>query len=64
MFTKPKLLIAFLFLFLMGCASTEGLETQIKMLRTEMQTQLETQNKMLRSDMQTQNQSLSQKLPI
>jgi hypothetical protein len=62
MFTKPKLLIAFLFLFLMGCANTEGLETQIKMLRTEMQTQLETQNKMLRSDMQTQNQSLSQKI--
>ena len=62
MFTKPKLLIAFLFLFLMGCAGTEGLETQIKMLRTEMQTQLETQNKMLRSDMQTQNQSLSQKI--
>ena len=77
MFTKPKLLIAFLFLFLMGCASTEGLETQIRMLRTEMQTQLESQNKMLRSDMQTQlesqnkmlrsdmqtqNQSLSQKI--
>ena len=62
MFTKPKLMIAFLFLFLMGCANTEGLETQIKMLRTEMQTQLETQNKMLRSDMQTQNQSLSQKI--
>jgi hypothetical protein len=49
-------------MFLMGCAGTEGLETQIKMLRTEMQTQLETQNKMLRSDMQTQNQSLSQKI--
>jgi len=62
MFTKQKLLFAFLFLFLMGCAGTEGLETQIRMLRTEMQTQLETQNKMLRSDMQTQNQSLSQKI--
>jgi len=32
------------------------------MLRTEMQTQMETQAKMLRSDMQSQNQALSKKI--
>lgn len=51
-----------LFWFLVGCANTEGLETQMKILRTEMQTQMETQAKMLRNDMQTQNQSLIQKI--
>jgi len=62
MFTKQKFLIPFLLIFLIGCANTEGLETQVKMLRSEMQTQLETQARMLRSDMQSQNQSLSKKI--
>jgi hypothetical protein len=62
MLTKQKLWVPFLLLFFMGCANTEGLETQIKMLRTEMQTQMETQAKMLRSDMQNQNQALSKKI--
>ena len=62
MFTKQKLFIPFVMLFFIGCASTEGLEMQIRTMRTEMQTQLETQNKMLRSDMQNQNQSLSKKI--
>jgi len=62
MLTKQKLLIPFLLLFFIGCASTEGLETQIKMLRTEMQTQMETQARMLRSDMQSQNQALGKKI--
>ena len=62
MLTKQKLLVSFLLLFFVGCASTEGLETQIKMLRTEMQTQMETQARMLRSDMQNQNQALSKKI--
>ena len=62
MLTKQKLFVPFLLLFFIGCASTEGLETQIKMLRTEMQTQMETQARMLRSDMQNQNQTLSKKI--
>jgi hypothetical protein len=62
MLTKQKLFVPFLLLFFIGCANTEGLETQIKMLRTEMQTQMETQVKMLRSDMQSQNQALSKKI--
>jgi len=62
MLTKQKLLVSFLLLFFVGCASTEGLETQIKMLRTEMQSQMETQARMLRSDMQNQNQALSKKI--
>ncbi len=62
MLTKQKLFVSFLLLFFIGCANTEGLETQIKMLRTEMQTQMETQVKMLRSDMQSQNQALSKKI--
>ena len=62
MLTKQKLFVPFLLLFFIGCASTEGLETQIKMLRTEMQTQMETQARMLRSDMQNQNQALSKKI--
>jgi hypothetical protein len=62
MLRKQKLFFPFLLLFFTGCASTEGLETQIKMMRTEMQTQLETQNKMLRADMQSQNQALSRKI--
>lgn len=62
MLTKQKLFIPFLLLFFIGCANTEGLETQIKMLKTEMQSQIETQAKMLRSDMQSQNQALSKKI--
>lgn len=62
MLTKQKLFVPFLLLFFMGCASTEGLETQIKMLRAEMQTQMETQSRMLRSDMQSQNQALNKKI--
>lgn len=62
MLTKQKLFVPFLLLFFIGCASTEGLETQIKMLRTEMQSQMETQAKMLRGDMQSQNQALSKKI--
>jgi hypothetical protein len=62
MLTKQKLFVPFLLLFFIGCAGTEGLETQIKMLRTEMQTQMETQARMLRSDMQSQNQALSRKI--
>jgi hypothetical protein len=62
MLTKQKLFVSFLLLFFIGCSSTEVLETQIKMLRTEMQTQMETQAKMLRSDMQSQNQALSKKI--
>jgi hypothetical protein len=62
MLTKQKLFVPFLLLFFIGCASTEGLETQIRMMRTEMQTQLETQNKMLKADMQSQNQALSKKI--
>ena len=62
MSTRPKLLIPLLLVFLIGCANTEGLETQIKMLRTEMQSQLETQSRMLRSDMQSQNQSLNKRI--
>ena len=62
MFTKQKLLIPLLLIFIIGCASTEGLEMQIRTLKTEMQTQMETQTKMLRSDMQTQNQSLNKKI--
>jgi len=61
-FLRKIMQIGSLFVFLAGCASTEGLETQIKMLKTEMQTQLDTQAKMLRSDMQTQNQSLNQNI--
>ena len=62
MLTKQKLLVPFLLLFFIGCSSTEVLETQIKMLRTEMQSQMETQGRMLRSDMQSQNQVLSKKI--
>jgi hypothetical protein len=62
MFTKPKLLIPLLLIFIIGCASTEGLEIQIRTLKSEMQTQMETQTKMLRNDMQTQNQSLNKKI--
>jgi hypothetical protein len=62
MLTKQKLFVPFLFLFFIGCANTGNLETQIKMLRSEMQTQLETQNKMLRADMQSQNQSFNKKV--
>ena len=62
MLTKQKLFVSFLLLFFIGCANTEGLETQIKMLRTEMQAQTETQAKMLRSDMQSQNQALNKKI--
>jgi hypothetical protein len=62
MLTTQKLFVPFLLLFFIGCASTEGLETQIRMMRTEMQTQLETQNKMLKADMQSQNQALSKKI--
>jgi hypothetical protein len=62
MLTKQIWFVPFLLLFFMGCASTEGLETQIKMLRAEMQTQMETQARMLRSDMQNQNQALSKKI--
>jgi hypothetical protein len=62
MLTTQKLFVPFLLLFFIGCASTEGLETQIRMMRTEMQTQLETQNKMLKADMQGQNQALSKKI--
>jgi hypothetical protein len=62
MLKKQKLFVPFLLLFFTGCSSTEGLETQIKMLRTEMQTQMETQGRMLRSDMQNQNQALSKKI--
>jgi len=62
MLTKQKLFVPFLLLFFIGCSSTEVLETQIKMLRTEMQSQMETQGRMLRSDMQSQNQALSKKI--
>jgi len=62
MLTKQKLFVPFLLLFFIGCASTEGLETQIRMMRNEMQTQLDAQNKMLRADMQSQNQSLNKKM--
>jgi len=61
MLTKQKLSISLLLIFFVGCASTEGLETQIKTLRTEMQTQLGAELKMLRSDIQSQNQSLNKK---
>jgi len=62
MLTKQKLFVSFLLLFFIGCSSTEVLETQIKMLRTEMQSQMETQGRMLRSDMQSQNQALTKKI--
>jgi len=62
MFTKQKILVPLLLVFIIGCAGTEGLEMQIRTLRTEMQTQMETQTKMLRNDMQSQNQSLNKKI--
>ena len=62
MLTKEKLFVPFFLLFFIGCASTEGLEMQIRTMRSEMQTQLETQAKMLRGDMQNQNQSLNKKI--
>ena len=62
MFYRKRMLFSLVLIFSVGCASTEGLENQIKMLRTEMQTQLDTQNKMLRSDTQTQIQSSNQKI--